>query len=104
MLRTSAFVFALAFPTAGSAQDSWSTFDYQSGNMYNNYSDGQGVTTYGNNIQGGTNWNLRQDYDGSYSGTDSQGNFFYGDQNSGFYSNPGTGTTCIGTGALRTCY
>ncbi len=92
------------FSSSVSAQNSWTNFDWRSGNSYSNYADRSGVTTYGNNIQNGSNWRLRQNFDGSYNGTDADGNYFFGNNNTGYYSNLGTGETCIGTGYARTCY
>lgn len=101
------FLFALSLavlPVCATAQSSWTSYDYQSGNSYTNYADQNGVTTYGNNLNTGDNWRLRQNNDGNYNGTDADGNYFFGNQNTGAYTNLGTGTSCYGTGYARTCY
>lgn len=102
MLRTSLAIMALLSPVASHAQ-SWSSYDYNSNNYYSNHADTSGVTTYGSNLNNGAQWQLRQNYDGTYNGLDSDGNYFSGNNNTGFYQNLGTGVTCFGTGAFRTC-
>lgn len=94
--------FALALPTAAGAQ---STYDWQSGNQYHSNQNFDGSTTIrGFNYNTGSSWNTTVEPDGDMRGTDSQGNMWQYDDSTGFYQNYGTGTTCTGKGAFRTCY
>jgi len=102
MLKVAIFaaVVALALPAYG--QTPYHRYDPWSGNSYTVHPDRQGATIYGNNPVTGTMWTQRQNRDGSYNGTDSEGNLYFGNNRTGTYMNS-DGTTCIGTGALRTC-
>jgi hypothetical protein len=94
--------FALVGTLVSAPVMAQSYYDWESGNSYNVQRGLGSTTVYGNNLRTGSNWRIQQMDNGSYSGTDSRGNFFSGNHNSGFYMNS-DGTTCIGTGALRTC-
>jgi len=83
----------------------YSTHDSKSGNRYNvtpNY-DGS-VTVRGSNPRTGTMWRQQQYPDGSYRGTDSNGNMYRGNNVTGSYYNYGTGKSCLGKGYARRCY
>tara|TARA_B100000282_G_C31268448_1_gene281031 strand:- start:35 stop:364 length:330 start_codon:yes stop_codon:yes gene_type:complete len=80
-------------------------YDYQSGNSYTICDNGAGGTSLnGVNLNNGTTWSQQQNRDGTYNGVDGSGNFYTGDNNTGYYNNFGTGEMCFGTGSLRTCY
>ena len=81
----------------------YSKFDYQSHNYYTVCDNPSGVTIRGNNFNNGSNWNERQNHNGTYSGTDANGNYYRGDNNTGNYQNLGTGRMCTGKGAGRIC-
>ena len=96
--------FISVMDLAANAQ-TYNQYDWQSGNHYTitpRY-DG-GIQLNGLNLNNGTTWSQTQRPDGSYSGFDGNGNYYYGNNRSGFYQNMGTGRTCIGTGAARSCY
>ena len=96
---------AALLSTAAAAQSSGSSYDWQSGNTYNWTTDSLGTTHLnGYNYGTGSSWRTTIQPNGSQSGFDSQGNYWNYDANTGFYQNYGTGRTCIGTGAMRTCY
>ncbi len=97
------FLAGLVF-TAPVLAETWTTYDYNSGNSMTHTRDSMGTYTQGFNTNTGATWNIQQNTDGTYNGVDADGNYFYGDNNSGYYSNTGTGETCIGTGYARTCY
>jgi len=80
-----------------------STYDYQSGNFY--YWNNSGGTThlYGSNSSTGSNWNSTIRPNGNMNGTDSDGNYWNYNAGTKTYFNS-NGTTCFGSGALRTCY
>jgi len=81
-----------------------SQYDWTSGNYYQVCDNGYGsTTTRGFNYNTGSNWEQTNRSNGTYSGRDANGNFYSGNSNTGFYSNYGTGRTCFGTGAFRTC-
>ena len=79
-------------------------YDYNSGNYYTICPNSSGTSINGYNINNGTTWSQQQNRDGTYSGRDGSGNYYSGDNNTGYYQNYGTGETCFGTGALRYCY
>ena len=81
-----------------------SKYDFASGNYYTVCDNGSSTSITGSNITNGTNWSQTQNSDGSCSGRDKNNNYYSGDNNTGRYYNYGTGKTCFGTGALRTCY
>lgn len=64
---------------------------------------GPDVSVRGYGTQGGQPWSAQIAPDGLYRGRDAQGNAFSGDARSGFQINHGTGRSCFGTGAARTC-
>ena len=79
-------------------------YDYKSGNSYTICSNGSGTSINGYNYKNGTTWSQQQNQNGTYSGRDGSGNYYSGDNRTGHYYNYGTGKTCYGTGALRTCF
>jgi hypothetical protein len=90
-------------PTASYAQTR-SVYDWRSGNAYTITQQPSGaVSIYGNNFSTGSTWNIQQQRNGSYSGQDAGGNFFHGNNSTGFYQTFGTGRTCFGTGPGRVC-
>ena len=82
----------------------YTKFDYSSGNSYTVCQNQNNTTIRGYNSQTGSMWSQNQNSNGTYSGTDSNGNYYTGNNKTGSYTNFGTGKTCFGTGALRTCY
>lgn len=81
------------------------SYDYKTGNSYN-VSRGLGTTTVrGYNTRTGSTWTTTYKEDsGRYRGRDSKGNYFNGNNDTGYYYNMGTGKTCYGKGSARTCY
>jgi hypothetical protein len=63
--------------------------DPNSGNVY----DTSGNTTYGSNPNTGSNWNTTYQGGGNMQGTDSRGNNWDYNRNTGVYQNYGTGET-----------
>ena len=82
----------------------YNKYDYSSGNYYQVCNNGGSTTIRGNNFNTGSNWSQTQNSNGSYYGNDSNGNYYHVNNNTGFYNNLGTGVTCIGKGALRSCF
>lgn len=81
------------------------TYDRQSGNRYSTTINPDGsAEVRGNNYQNGTRWRTTIDADGQQRGTDADGNRWKYNPTTGRYYNYGTGQTCTGTGARRTCY
>ena len=78
-------------------------YDYESGNNYTVCDSGDTTTIRGTNLQNGSIWNQTQKKNGTYSGTDGDGNYYTGDNKTGSYYNYGTGKMCTGTGASRIC-
>lgn len=96
---------AVLLSSAAIAQSSGSSYDWRSGNSYSWTTDRSGTTHLnGNNFGTGSSWRTTIQPNGSQTGFDSQGNYWTYDSNTGFYQNFGTGRTCTGTGAFRTCY
>jgi hypothetical protein len=96
-----AIILAIVSVSA-SAWDSRTVYDYQSGNTYNIRQDRGDTRIQGYNYGNGTTWNQTQRQDGTYSGYDSRGNFYQGDNRTGSHISS-DGTVCIGTGYARTC-
>jgi hypothetical protein len=90
-------LFAIALITVTTTANAGFTYDPQSGNSYSTF----GNTTQGWNLNNGTSWSSTTNGSQSY-GTDSRGNTWNYDHNSGYYSNS-NGTTCFGKGQFRTC-
>ena len=105
-----ALVLIVGVPVATQAQSYGSsgygsTYDWQSGNSYNWNTDSQGNTQLrGFNLNTGSMWNQTIEPDGDQRGSDSQGNYWTYDNQTGNYFNFGTGRTCTGKGALRSCF
>ena len=100
-------VFTIVFlysVTSSAIAACYSKYDYTTGNNYQVCNNGGSTTIRGNNFSTGSTWSQTQRSNGTYSGTDSSGNYYTGNNNTGSYFNYGTGKTCYGTGALRTCY
>jgi hypothetical protein len=93
---------ALGLSLPGSAF-AGSAYDWQSGNQYYWNEDSLGNThVRGFNYNTGSQWNTNIKQNGDMNGTDSRGNLWNYNDNSGSYMNS-DGTFCIGKGALRTC-
>lgn len=106
MIKTTiaALALAIAAPAIAQYAPPKTYYDWQSGNSYTVRPDRNGASIQGYNMNNGSMWSQRQNRDGTYNGTDAQGNFYSGNNRTGSYYNFGTGRTCYGTGALRTCY
>lgn len=81
-------------------------YDPSSGNQYRVLPglDGRGATVYGSNPNTGSTWRQTIQPDGSQYGTDSRGNSWRYDSQTGMYRNPGAGVMCMGEGLLRRCW
>lgn len=101
-MKRFAIALALLSTQALAYGDYDTAYDAQSGNHYTIQRDQHETNVNGYNYNNGTNWQQTQRRDGSYSGRDAQGNYYQGNNNSGYYMNS-NGTWCYGTGALRTC-
>jgi hypothetical protein len=92
-------------PPSVTRPSSGTTYDWQSGNAYfwNKAPNGD-TNVNGLNANTGSMWNTTIKPDGSMSGYDKDFNSW--DYNAGTktYFNYGTGTMCVGEGALRTCF
>ena len=96
-------LFLALIPTLARSQDSGSGYDWKTGSYYNWDSDGMGNTSVRGSNQNGM-WRTNIDSSGSMRGTDIKGNPWMYNSGSGVYQNYGTGKTCIGSGASRTCF
>ena len=94
----------LTLLSANSFASCYTKYDYATGNSYRVCNNGGSTSIYGNNSRTGSSWSQRQNSNGTYNGTDSNGNYYTGNNNTGTYYNFGTGKSCYGTGAFRTCY
>jgi hypothetical protein len=104
MKLTTIVLLPLAVLSTSALAQTRSVYDWRTGNAYTITQQPSGaVNIYGNNFSTGSNWNIQQQPNGHYSGRDGDGNFFHGNNRSGFYQNFGTGRTCFGNGAARTC-
>lgn len=98
-------VLLTASASAATAQSlytprSYSGYDWPSGNSYQVQRNFDSTTVNGFNSRTGSTWRLQQRDSGSYSGTDANGNYFFGNHNTGSYTNLGTGRTCFGKGRV----
>lgn len=88
--------------------DSGSSFDALSGNSFDwqkHDHQGKGEThVEGSNILNGSRWDTTIQENGDMAGHDKEGNHWEYDDSSTRYYNYGTGKTCIGEGAARTCF
>lgn len=97
--------FALLLPISSQADDSGSSYDWRSGNRYSWDTDSSGETRVrGSNSRTGSRWNTTIDPDGDMKGSDSDGNRWRYNSNTGSYYNYGTGQSCRGSGRARTCW
>src|SRR5262245_43041896 len=98
-------IFAvLLLAVSANAQNSGSTYDWESGNMYNWNRDFSGSTHLrGYNFNTGSQLNTTIQPNGSMRGFDSNSNYWNYDARSGTYMNFGTGTICVGKSAGRVC-
>jgi hypothetical protein len=81
------------------------TYDYNTGSTYTTtpmYGGGAQVNGY--NSRTGSTWNSTYQSNGQMSGTNSKGQYWTGNSQTGYYHNYTTGRTCYGTGYARTCY
>lgn len=107
------FLFAVALcliPALAQAQSTYrhdrsgSVYNWNNGNSYSTQRNPHGgATVNGFNSNTGSSWRTQIQPNGSMSGTDSQGNYWTYDRNSGLYMNYGTGRMCTGKGAARFC-
>lgn len=81
-----AFVGAAHASGYGNNNNGGSTYDYRNGNTYNRHGTGYS----GHNANTGSTWNA-QSYGNTNRGTDSHGNNWSYNQNTGVYHNYGTG-------------
>jgi hypothetical protein len=79
-----------------------SYYNYSNGNSYNYGTYGGTTFINGYNFNNGRTWQQRIDQNGNQSGTDSRGNYWQYNSNTGSYYNS-NGTYCYGTGAYRSC-
>lgn len=100
----STFMLALAL-LAPIAAHAGSAYDWRTGNTYNwNSYPGGDTHVRGYNFGTGSQWNTTVRPNGDMRGTDSNGHMWNYNSGSGTYHNYGTGRTCYGQGAARTCY
>lgn len=111
LLGVLVLVFTAAPASAQSIFDHPSThteYDWQSGNRYetehHNNAFEQDTHVRGSNIYTGSTWETTIDSDGDMNGRDADGNMWRYDEGSKLYQNYGTGETCIGSGAARSCF
>lgn len=83
--------------------DSYTKYDYSTGNSYTVTDNGDSTTVRGYNTNTGSTWSQTSNSDGTYRGNDSHGNYYSGNNNTGSYHSS-SGKTCYGKGAYRTCY
>lgn len=103
-MMVAAFVL-VAFAGAPASAQSGYEHDWQTSNSYSWSRDFSGNTQLrGWNNRTGSQWSTTIQPDGDMRGLDSGGNYWAHDAETGFYQNFGTGRTCFGKGALRTCY
>ena len=88
----------------GTLPSSGSAYDWKTGDSYywSRGSDGS-MDVRGYNAQTGSMWNHTVMPNGDESGWDDRGNYWQSNSRTGYYHNYGTGRTCIGKGAMRTC-
>lgn len=80
-------------------------YDWKSGNSYlTQPRQNGGATVRGYNVENGSTWTTTIDPNGNQSGYDADGNYWRYNSRSGAYFNFGTGKSCFGNGAARTCY
>lgn len=74
------------------------------GNCYSVTEDGDGgYSVRGFNSGTGSTWNNKIESNGDQRGFDSNGNYWKYNNSTGNYTNFGTGQSCFGKGAFRTC-
>lgn len=83
-------------------------YDWRTGNRYEieHHDDAfeQDTHVKGYNVQTGSSWETTIDDDGDMRGRDADGNSWRYDEGSSLYQNYGTGKTCVGRGAARSCF
>lgn len=101
MLKAFVAFVCLSVPSLAFAQSSY-YYNPSTGNSI--YSRQSGSSTYqsGYNYNTGTTWNGTYNSNGTSHGTDSNGNYWNYNSNTGSYYNS-SGTVCYGKGAYRTC-
>lgn len=99
ILSSTALFFFLSVPALAG-----STYDWRTGNQYNTTTYSNYTEVKGYNYNTGTRWKTKIYNDGDMRGTDGNGNRWKYNSTSGYYYNYGTGKTCTGKGAFRTCY
>ncbi len=83
-------------------------YDWRTGNRYEieHHDDAfeQDTHVKGYNLHTGSSWETTIDDDGDMRGRDADGNSWRYDESSSLYQNYGTGKTCVGRGAARSCF
>lgn len=96
---------ALLLTTVSAHAQSSYTYDWRNGNSYRTTQNYDGsVTVNGWNTATGSQWRTTINPDGNMKGYDASNNYWTYRQNTGAYYNYGTGRSCYGKGAYRTCY
>lgn len=103
-MKALVLLVGLVSASASFAQSS-STYDWQTGNMYQTYTNPYSGQTqvHGSNTNTGSQWNTTIEPNGNQHGMDSHNNAWNYDANTGNYINYGTGKMCFGQGANRIC-
>ena len=84
---------------------SGSIYDWRNGNNYITSKSPSGYTEInGFNSRTGKTWSTTIAPNGNMRGRNKNGNYWIYDSGTGYYINPGTGTTCIGKGYARRCW
>ncbi|MEM7177208.1 MAG: hypothetical protein AAF503_05850 [Pseudomonadota bacterium] len=79
--------------------------DFSTGNSYRvTPKFGGGARIQGYNYHTGRSWNQTIDQNGSMRGRDADGNHWNYNSGTGAYHNFGTGRSCFGKGAFRSCF
>lgn len=95
---------SLSVPTYSTPSSS-TTYDWRSGNRYTTQRNYDGSTNVrGSNLYTGSQWRTTVQPNGDMRGVDKDGNYWRYSNSTKIYTNLGTGTTCMGQGALRTCF
>lgn len=111
LARTSAILLTIGFNTTALAQSydwdtndygSYSTYDSAAGNSYRVTRNPGSTDVYGWSNSGST-WHGTYNSNGVSSGVNKDGDYWYSDSRTGYYTNT-NGRTCYGLGASRTCY
>lgn len=102
MIRSLLIACALSMVFAVRA-DAGSSYDWQSGNIYNWNRIGGSTHVNGMNLNTGSQWNTTIQHNGNMNGFDSRGNSWNYNAATGAYMNS-NGHGCVGHGYGRTCW